>query len=223
MSPWCMARAFGMSPYVRISYATDDRPRLMEACRRIARFCAGLHMSSWQLRLIARLTHLWPPSTNVSNFPGGHATLFRTSTGNARAAGTGAYSDREDRARQAAFSDLAARISIASPTRNGAIRIPNGSRLRARADPAGPGFRLPGAGPGRKGYRVVCPDLVGRALSDWLKEPGRVRPSAIYAMDMATLAGPARRRDGGLGGDLAGRADRHDVGRSGRVRRSAGW
>ena len=34
--------AFGMSPYLRISYATDDAS-LAEACRRISRFCAGLH------------------------------------------------------------------------------------------------------------------------------------------------------------------------------------
>jgi aspartate aminotransferase len=34
--------AFGMSPYLRISYATDDAS-LAEACRRIFRFCAGLH------------------------------------------------------------------------------------------------------------------------------------------------------------------------------------
>jgi len=33
--------AFGMSPYVRISYATDDAS-LIEACRRIVAFCAGL-------------------------------------------------------------------------------------------------------------------------------------------------------------------------------------
>ncbi len=34
--------AFGMSPYVRISYATDD-VSLAEACRRIQAFCAALH------------------------------------------------------------------------------------------------------------------------------------------------------------------------------------
>jgi len=33
--------AFGMSPYVRISYATDDAS-LTEACRRIVAFCTGL-------------------------------------------------------------------------------------------------------------------------------------------------------------------------------------
>jgi aspartate aminotransferase len=33
--------AFGMSPYVRISYATSDA-LLVEACRRIGAFCAGL-------------------------------------------------------------------------------------------------------------------------------------------------------------------------------------
>ncbi len=33
--------AFGMSPYLRISYATDDAA-LTEACRRIVAFCAGL-------------------------------------------------------------------------------------------------------------------------------------------------------------------------------------
>ena len=33
--------AFGMSPFVRISYATDDAS-LAEACRRIVAFCAGL-------------------------------------------------------------------------------------------------------------------------------------------------------------------------------------
>ncbi|MGI4941097.1 MAG: aminotransferase class I/II-fold pyridoxal phosphate-dependent enzyme, partial [Janthinobacterium lividum] len=33
--------AFGMSPFVRISYATDDRS-LEEACRRIVAFCEGL-------------------------------------------------------------------------------------------------------------------------------------------------------------------------------------
>jgi aspartate aminotransferase len=32
--------AFGMSPYLRISYATDDAS-LEEACRRIAAFVAG--------------------------------------------------------------------------------------------------------------------------------------------------------------------------------------
>ena len=37
-----MGRAFGMSPYVRISYATDDAS-LAEACRRIESFCAALH------------------------------------------------------------------------------------------------------------------------------------------------------------------------------------
>ena len=34
--------AFGMSPHVRISYATDEHT-LTEACRRIAAFCEGLH------------------------------------------------------------------------------------------------------------------------------------------------------------------------------------
>ncbi len=34
--------AFGMSPYARISYATDDAS-LIEACRRIRAFCAELH------------------------------------------------------------------------------------------------------------------------------------------------------------------------------------
>ncbi len=34
--------AFGMSPYVRISYATDDAS-LTEACKRIVEFCAALH------------------------------------------------------------------------------------------------------------------------------------------------------------------------------------
>jgi aspartate aminotransferase len=34
--------AFGMNPYLRISYATADES-LIEACRRVARFCAGLH------------------------------------------------------------------------------------------------------------------------------------------------------------------------------------
>jgi aspartate aminotransferase len=34
--------AFGMSPYLRISYATSD-DLLTEACRRIRAFCAGLH------------------------------------------------------------------------------------------------------------------------------------------------------------------------------------
>ncbi len=34
--------SFGMSPYVRISYATDDAA-LVEACRRIRSFCAELH------------------------------------------------------------------------------------------------------------------------------------------------------------------------------------
>jgi len=37
-----MGRAFGMSPYVRISYATDEAS-LIEACRRIESFCAALH------------------------------------------------------------------------------------------------------------------------------------------------------------------------------------
>jgi aspartate aminotransferase len=35
-------KAFGMSPYLRISYATSD-DLLAEACRRIGVFCAGLH------------------------------------------------------------------------------------------------------------------------------------------------------------------------------------
>ncbi len=34
--------SFGMSPYVRISYASDDAT-LAEACRRIRAFCAELH------------------------------------------------------------------------------------------------------------------------------------------------------------------------------------
>ena len=34
--------AFGMSPYLRISYATDEAS-LIEACRRMAGFVAGLH------------------------------------------------------------------------------------------------------------------------------------------------------------------------------------
>jgi aspartate aminotransferase len=33
--------AFGMSPYLRISYATDDAS-LAEGCRRIQAFCAAL-------------------------------------------------------------------------------------------------------------------------------------------------------------------------------------
>jgi aspartate aminotransferase len=34
-------RAYGMSPYFRISYAADTET-LTEGCRRIARFCEGL-------------------------------------------------------------------------------------------------------------------------------------------------------------------------------------
>jgi aspartate aminotransferase len=34
--------AYGMSPYLRVSTATDDES-LAEGCRRIAKFCAGLH------------------------------------------------------------------------------------------------------------------------------------------------------------------------------------
>ena len=33
--------AYGMSPYFRISYATDTES-LIEGCKRIARYCAGL-------------------------------------------------------------------------------------------------------------------------------------------------------------------------------------
>ena len=38
-------RAFGMSPYVRISYATGDED-LREACERIVAFCSGLRQSA---------------------------------------------------------------------------------------------------------------------------------------------------------------------------------
>ena len=41
MSPLVGGAAFGMSPYVRISYATDDAS-LAEACKRIQEFCAAL-------------------------------------------------------------------------------------------------------------------------------------------------------------------------------------
>ena len=34
--------AYGMSPYLRVSTATDDAS-LAEGCRRIASFCEGLH------------------------------------------------------------------------------------------------------------------------------------------------------------------------------------
>ena len=34
--------AYGMSPYLRVSTATDDES-LAEGCRRIATFCEGLH------------------------------------------------------------------------------------------------------------------------------------------------------------------------------------
>jgi aspartate aminotransferase len=34
--------AYGMSPYLRVSTATDDES-LAEGCRRIAKFCEGLH------------------------------------------------------------------------------------------------------------------------------------------------------------------------------------
>ena len=34
--------AYGMSPYLRVSTATDDTS-LAEGCRCIAKFCAGLH------------------------------------------------------------------------------------------------------------------------------------------------------------------------------------
>ena len=34
--------AYGMSPYLRISTATDDAS-LAEGCQRIAKFCEGLH------------------------------------------------------------------------------------------------------------------------------------------------------------------------------------
>jgi len=34
--------AYGMSPYLRVSTATDDTS-LAEGCRRIAKFCEGLH------------------------------------------------------------------------------------------------------------------------------------------------------------------------------------
>ena len=34
--------AYGMSPYLRVSTATDETS-LAEGCRRIAKFCEGLH------------------------------------------------------------------------------------------------------------------------------------------------------------------------------------
>ena len=35
-------------------------------------------------------------------------------------------------------------------------------------------------------YRVICPDVVGRGLSDWLKDPMEYQP-ATYVADMVTL------------------------------------
>ena len=48
-----------------------------------------------------------------------------------------------------------------------------------------PGFRFSGAG-ACDDYRVVCPDIAGRGLSDWLKDPaGYVIPN--YVADVTTL------------------------------------
>ena len=57
------------------------------------------------------------------------------------------------------------------------------------------------------GYRVLCPDLVGRGRSGWLRDPEEYALPQ-YCMDMAVLIARTRRGAGGL--------DRHLARRSGR-------
>ena len=63
----------------------------------------------------------------------------------------------------------------------------------------------------RRGWRVICPDLVGRGQSG-LAGPARGLHAAAVRRRHERAAGPARRRGGRLGRQLAGRPGRHDAG-----------
>ena len=70
------------------------------------------------------------------------------------------------------------------------------------------------------GYRVICPDVVGRGDSDRLADSkGYAYPQ--YLGDMAALIARLDVEAGRLGRHLHGRADRHDAGRPAKKRRSA--
>ena len=63
----------------------------------------------------------------------------------------------------------------------------------------------------RQGWRVICPDLVGRGQSGWLAQPAGLHAAAVRRRH-ERAPGPARRRGGRLDRQLAGRAGRHDAG-----------
>ncbi len=65
-------------------------------------------------------------------------------------------------------------------------------------------------------YRVVCPDVVGRGHSDWLRDPAYYAIPQ-YASDMVALIARLERRAGRLGRYLDGRADRHRARRPGGI------
>jgi hypothetical protein len=56
--------------------------------------------------------------------------------------------------------------------------------------------------------RVVCPDVVGRGRSDWLKGSDGLPDSGLCGRHAGT-AGPAQAADAGLGRHQHGRPDRH--------------
>ena len=86
------------------------------------------------------------------------------------------------------------------------------ARARLRARPHAQRARLRLCSPQRlaDAYRVVCPDIVGRGRSDWLRDPGRLQLSRLPAPTSPRCSRSRRRRDGRLGRHLDGRHPRHD-------------
>ena len=105
--------------------------------------------------------------------------------------------------------------------------------LRAWPVAAGPRLRRAGAGAGRarrRPLRVVCPDVVGRGRSDWLRDPMGYQLPHLCGRHAGAAGAAARRaadRHARLGRHQHGRPDRHGAWRARRSCRcrcrSAGW
>jgi hypothetical protein len=77
--------------------------------------------------------------------------------------------------------------------------MPQRARGGLRARPVAPGPRLRHAGAGavarsRRPVRVVCPDVVGRGRSDWLRDPHGLWHAHLCGRHGALLASCTRRR-----------------------------
>ena len=62
-------------------------------------------------------------------------------------------------------------------------------------------------------YRVICPDTIGRGLSQWSPHPEREYCLAFYVKLAVSLRRPARARPFSLARHVDGRRDRHARGR----------